>query len=324
MRKGVLWTILLLFTLATGSCEAQGQPEEFINVLAGKDQQGPIFMGGRAIDEYRATYYFDKLIYGDEKDFKVVDSSNAIVGLHPYEEGVTVTFKNKLPPGERTDIEGRVRDASGNTLSFRSGVWGYNPNIPTLLINEFTTKGSGNNPDRVELLALTGGNLAGVALFDGVNTDYDSELIFPSYTVKAGDYIVVQYTQELSGKHPIEFYGGEVGLGSNNGVVTLYDAPNGEMIDAVVYSNRTSESDENYGGFGTSKVFKRVEALGKSDQWLPSPVTPEGAVDSTYTTATRSFCRKDALDTNTKREWYICNTGKASFGRANSEEVYTP
>ncbi len=324
MRKELLWTILLLFTLVTGSCEAQGQPEEFINVLAGKDQQGPIFMGGRAIDENRATCYFDKLIYGDEKDFKVVNSSNEIVALHPYEKGLTVTFKNKLPPGVRSDIKGRVRDASGNTLSFRCGVWGYNPNVPALLINEFTTKGSGNNPDRVELLALTGGNLAGVALFNGLNSDYDSELIFPSYTVEAGDYIIVQYGPELSGKHSIEFYGGESGLGSNNGVITLYDAPNGELIDAVVYSNRTSESDENYGGFGTSKVFKRIEVLGKSGQWLPFPITPERAVESTYSTATRSFCRKDDLDTNTKGDWYICNTGKASFGGANSEEVYTP
>jgi hypothetical protein len=324
MRMELLWTILLLFTLSTSSCEAQGQPEEFINVLAGRDQQGPIFMGGKAIDENRATYYFDKLIYGDEKDFKVVDSNNEIIRVHPYEEGVTLTFKNKLPPGKRIDIVGRVRDSSGNTLSFRSGVWGYNPHVPHLLINEFTTKGSGNNPDRIELLALTEGDLAGVALFDGVNSDWESEVIFPPYQVKAGDYIVVQYGQELSGKHPIEFYGGEVGLGSNNGVITLYNAPNGELIDAVIYSNRTSESDANYGGFGTSKVFKRVEALSKSEQWLPHPITPEGAVDSTYSTATRSFCRNNALDTNTKGDWYICNTGKASFGEANSQEVYTP
>src|SRR5690554_6860855 len=151
MRMELLWTILLLFTLSTSSCEAQGQPEEFINVLAGRDQQGPIFMGGKAIDENRATYYFDKLIYGDEKDFKVVDSNNEIIRVHPYEEGVTLTFKNKLPPGKRIDIVGRVRDSSGNTLSFRSGVWGYNPHVPHLLINEFTTKGSGNNPDRIEL-----------------------------------------------------------------------------------------------------------------------------------------------------------------------------
>lgn len=323
MKKVFFWSILLLFTLATSSCEAQSQ-SEFINVLAGREQQGPILMGGRAIDENQAIYSFDKLIFCDLKDFKVVDSYNTVIALHSYEEGVTVTFKNKLPPGERTDIEGRVRDASGNTLSFRCGVWGYNPQVPHLLISEFTTKGSGNNPDRIELLALSNGDLAGVTIFDGVNSDWDSEVILPPYKVKKGDYIVVQYNQELSGKHPIEFYGGEAGLGSNNGVITLYDAPNGEIIDAVVYSNRTSDSDTNYGGFGTSKVFKRVEALNKSGQWLPLPITPERAIDSTNSTATRSFCRSGETDTNTKGDWYICATGKASFGGENSEEAYTP
>ena len=66
-------------------------------------------------------------------------------------------------PGKKTELKGRVNDWIGNSLTFTLGLWGYNPNLPTLLINEFTTKGSGNNPDRVELLVLKG-NLAGITL----------------------------------------------------------------------------------------------------------------------------------------------------------------
>ncbi|MFA5468470.1 MAG: hypothetical protein WC224_05375 [Sphaerochaetaceae bacterium] len=318
-----LYFLLVLFVLVTTGCEAQSPPE-LVNALMGKDPQGPLLIEGKATEERKVTFTFDKLIFAEKAAFKVAQVGNAIESLLPLDNTLILTLEQALRPGERTLIEGRVRDASGNTLSFQSNIWGYNAHLPRLLLNEFTTKGSGNNPDRVELLALSDGNLAGLTLYDGVADECDSAVILPPFNVIEGDYIVVQYTQELSGKHPIEFYGGEVGLGSNNGLITLYDSPGGSLLDVVVYSNRTSDSDTNYAGWGTSKVFKRVKALESSGKWLPLPLKPEGAVKSADSTATRSFCRWEKQDTDTKDDWYIVPTGKASFGSPNTTEIYNP
>ena len=314
-------TLLIIFTYS--ACEAQPQRELF-NVLSGKDKQSPLLLTAEATSPYEATYQFNELVFCDSTNFSCKNNFVKITSVVPFEKNIIITFDKPLIPGKRIEIEGRVADAAGNTLTFTAGVWGYNDRIPSLLINEFTTRGSSNNPDRVELLAQTDGNLAGVTLYDGVASAWDSECILPDFEVKAGDYIVIQYNKELSGEHPIEFDGGTVGLGANNGVISLYNAPYGTILDAVVYSNRTSDSDTNYGGFGTHKVLQRIQELELTHLWQPHPITPETAIDSTYSTATRSFCRQKGANTSSKYDWYIVPTSKFSFGKPNSTEVYNP
>ena len=57
------------------------------------------------------------------------------------------------------------------------------------------------------------------------------------------------------------------GLGGNNGVLSLYERPGGAMLDGVLYSNRTSESDELYGGFGTADTLFRARELVSDGGW---------------------------------------------------------
>ena len=315
--------IAILLTVTLNACEAQPQ-RELYNVLLGQDQQSPLLLASKSTTSHQATCYFNETVFCVPQDFSCPTDSVKIISVVPFEETIIITFAEALSAGQRVEIEGRVRDVVGNTLTFKVGVWGFNDRIPTLLINEFTTKGSGKNPDRIELWAKTEGNLAGVTIYDGVASTYDSQCILPSFEVSAGDYIVIQYGKDFSQEHSIEFDGGSVGLGANNGAISLYDAPNGSIIDAVVYSNRTSDSDTNYGGFGTNKVCQRVRTLESTGNWEPLPIIPETAVDSTYSTATRSFCREKGVDTNTKNDWYIVPTSKASFGKVNTSERYAP
>lgn len=316
--------LFLLMTLILSCCDAQPQRELF-NVLLGSDHQGPILLDRKAIGTYRARYRFDELVRCNERDFTCPDGDNTIVSALPFEDTVTVTFAQPLVPGERQVIDARVTDMVGNTLSLRAGVWGHNPRVPKLLINEFVTKGTSSNPDRIELLVTGRGNLAGITLYDGMSESFDSECIFPALEVQPGDRIVIEYSTQLRGEHAIEIWGGETGLGANNGVISLYDAPGGTIIDAVLYSNRTSSSDTLYGGFGTRKVADRAKILEKTGQWDPLPVVPECAVTSTNSTATRSICRTEgAVDLDTNEDWHVVPTGKASFGTLNSSERFEP
>ncbi|MFA7642385.1 MAG: hypothetical protein WCY74_03810 [Sphaerochaetaceae bacterium] len=320
------WKILLLFPLfiLLSNCEAQPQRELF-NVLAGKDHQGPVLLGWHATGTHSARCSFDEFVRCDAGKIVCPDGTNAVLSAVAFEREVELTFSRPLVPGKRQEIRARVTDMVGNSLSFTVGIWGYNANPPELRINEFVTKGSSTNPDRVELYVKQGGNLAGITLYDGMSGSFDSECILPAFAVSAGDHVVIEYGERLRGIHPIEFWGGEVGLGANNGVISLYDAPEGRIIDAVLYSNRTSSSDEQYGGFGTKKVQQRAVLLQESGEWKPIPIVPESGVDSTYCTATRSICRTPgAADTDRAADWHVVPTGKASFGNENEKESYHP
>ena len=323
-KKLHLMLIVTLLCLSSGSCDAQPQRELF-NVLAGKDHHGPVLIETEATGTHVAVYHFDEFVRCDREDLSCPDGDNTITLAQPFEHTVRLTFSKPLVPGKRQMVTGRVSDMVGNTLSFTAGVWGHNPRIPGLLINEFVTKGNASHPDRIELLVTSAGNLAGVTIYDGMSRSFDSECILPSREVKSGDLVVIEYGERLRGAHAIEYWGGETGLGANNGVIGLYNSPEGKPIDAVLYSNRTSDSDTQYEGFGTRKVQERAKLLEESGAWGPLPVAPQTGVDSTYSTATRSFCRTPgSSDSDTKTDWHIAPTGKASFGEPNTSERYEP
>ncbi len=262
------------------------------------------------------------------------------------DEGVLLTFASALAAGRPYTLALTVRDMHGNSLDIVTEVYGYNGNVPSIVINEFTTKGSGNHPDVVELYAVSGGNLAGVTLHEGTVSSWDHRKILPAATVGAGDYILVHFkpegitteidettrTDESAGKdaHPGAWdywVAGGSGLSGNNGMLSLYDAPHGALVDAVIYSNRTSESDERYRGWGRAEVMERVDELVRAGGWVPAGelLTPEETVSSARTTATRSMGRASThADTNTAADWHTVPTSGYSFGGVNSDDVYEP
>jgi hypothetical protein len=314
--------VLIIVVLATMlfSCEAQSQIE-LINAMVGQQSQGPVLVGVKSIANNKVQLTFDKFIKAERADFNFDNSLIKVESVNTKEQTLTLVLNKAINGGKKEDLKAHVTDLSGNSLTFTIGIWGYNSNLPHLLINEFTTKGSGNNPDRVELIVLEQGDLAGITLYDGVKDDYDSCTILPPFLVKKGDYIVIEFSEELRGAHPIEFFGGEVGLGANNGVITLYDSPEGDIIDAVIYSNLSSTQ---FGGFGTRKVEERVRVLELTNHWLPKPINNSDCIDSSDSTATRSMCRTLGKgDTNRKADWHIVPTGKSSFGFDNVTDRYT-
>lgn len=249
-------------------------------------------------------------------------------------------------PGRLYTLEAEAEDAKGNRASFMADFYGYNGHVPRLLITEFITQGSGNHPDLVELKALTAGDMGGAVLYQGTPSSFDNRIVFPAFAVGEGAFILVHWkpsgdpgevdeTDDMAASKGFDvsdsawdlWVAGGKGLSGNNGVLSLYDRPGGKCLDGVLYSNRTSQSDELYRGFGSAGTLTRAEELVKDGGWKSAGarVSPEDAVNPEGSTSTRSMCRQSgSADTDTSADWHIVPTRKASFGAENCDEVYAP
>ncbi|MDC7228291.1 MAG: Ig-like domain-containing protein [Spirochaetales bacterium] len=298
-----------------------------------------------ATDEYNITLEFNEDVSLNRDVNISPELGTAIVTTG--DSNLTLTFNKAQIAGTRYIIDAEVSDSTGNRMSFLIPFYGFNPNLPKLLINEFTTQGSSTHPDIVELLITDGGNLAGLWIVEGT-TDYPEESIsMPALEVETGDYLLIHFKpqgiddeidetgsllDESAGydASPVarDFWvPGGGGLSGNNGVIAIYSAPGGRIIDAVLYSNRTSSSDENYSGFGSSRMLDKAVQITTEGGWTGSgdngsPI-PEDGLNPDDSTATRSMCRlSEPEDTDSSADWHIVPTSGSTFGSLNTDAVY--
>jgi hypothetical protein len=98
------------------------------------------------------------------------------------------------------------------------------------------------------------------------------------------------------------------------------------MIDAVLYSIRTADSDTKYGGFGSAALRDRVAAIVDSGAWFASePPRPEDCARSEGTTSTRTICRSSSAgDSDSGGDWHVVPTKGSTLGTHNTDEVNVP
>ncbi len=248
--------------------------------------------------------------------------------------------------GRQYTLEAAASDARGNRASFAADFCGYNPQVPRVLLNELTPRGSETHPDLLELRVRTAGNMGGVVFYQGTPGDFDNRFVFPPFPVSPGDFILLHlkpsgaegednelgdrtasHTADASDTAFDLWLTGANGLGGNNGVLTLYERLGGKLMDGVLYSNRTSDSDESYRGFGSSRNLARAEQLVSDGGWKISSgrVSPEDGVNPEGSTSTRSLCRSSqSTDTDSAADWHIAPTRGSTFGAENTDEAYQP
>jgi hypothetical protein len=351
VHRPLLRVALVLGALATAGCT----PLEDTVYFADQDFTPPSVVGLEVTGPRKIVARFSE-VTSAEQAYVSAELGDVEVSA----DGRSLVFETRHAgaPGRAYQIEAVVSDEAGNTVSFIETVYGYNPNLPEVLINEVTTQGSGNHPDMVELRLLSEGNLAGLTLYAGAPGEHDGRMVFPAAQLPADSYVVVHFKPEglpeevdettdptTSGGLDATDSGWDFwvpdgsGLSGNNGAVSLYDQPGGRLLDAIVYSNRTSDSDERYRGFGSKSALAMVDRVAADDGWLPEAapeaeasaarngvqLRPEDAVDPEDSTATRSISRgSDAADTDTAADWHITPTSGYTFGGPNTDEVYVP
>ncbi len=332
------------FTLAAGLLYAACGPLEMLRELPEADVTPPALVEACAPDAGRILLSFDEECSLRPESIRCEPPLALTAAGGPGRQVLLSTGEQE--PGGEYLLEAVAEDARGNSLSFLARVYGFNPRVPTLRINEFTPRGSERHPDLVELRVLAAGNMGGVTLYQGTPRNWEDRLVFPAFPVAEGDFLLVHFKPEgvpqeidetgardVSGgldasDQAFDFWVREAdGLSSNNGVLSLCERPGGRILDGVLYSDRTSQSDETYRGFGTTAALERAEELAREGGWriTGEKVRPEDGVSPVGSSGTRSLCRSsDSADTDGREDWHIVPTRGATFGAPNSDEVYCP
>jgi hypothetical protein len=306
-------------------------------LLEDVDLRPPTLVTTAAVSERAVSLVFTEWVIPEIKSV-VFDPPLAITSVSSGATVEIITAAQQI--GLHYRIAANVADGAGNTTWFVASFWGFNANVPQMLINEVATQGSATRPDAVELYVVGGGNLGGVTLLDGVPGDFRDRVVLAAIEVSAGDYVIIHATANGLGEderlnpdestHALAIAGAwdswlenGGGLSGNNGVLTLLSNPAGDLLDAMVYSNRTSTSDEAYRGFGSRTTMERADFVAERRAWVHvrERIAPEDAVSSAATTSTRTMGRSSAsVDTNAGADWHTVPTRGASFGSANSDE----
>ena len=337
--------ILIIAVVLLAGCGGERSPLHTVDYNEMFDLTPPELLGARVVSAQQAEYCFQEEVTLDEQSV-AISNEIALDGYEQSDCGIVLTFDEPLLAGQEYVVALTVSDDNGNSLDIVSALYGYNGNLPEIVINEFTTQGSSSRPDMVELYVVAGGNLAGMTIYEGTASDWDQRKIFPDVDVTAGSYALVHFKPEgiaeevdeivdMSASGGTRSHGSAwdywveagSGLSGNNGVVTLYSSPIGEMVDAVIYSNRTSDSDEKYRGFGRAAVMARVDEIVAAGGWVGAGdlLTPEETVYSGYTTSTRSMGRSStSIDSDSADDWHTVPTSGSTFGEANSDEKHEP
>ncbi len=336
-----LYFIFILSALSLTGCT----PIADTRALLKEDLRPPVFLSIAVHDPHRISLEFSEPIVYRPDSYSCSPALER-AETRTEEERLHLRFQNPMQPGTEYSLECSVSDPAGNTHTVLAKFYGFNPDIPSIRLNEITTQGSANHPDKIELLVLEDGNTAGLCLIDGTRDFIRQYKILPPVEVKAGEYIVVHTKpagtpdeiDEIAS--PVEcsaadsvmeawdvWIEGGSGLSGNNGVISLYSHSNGELLDGFLYSNRTSSSDENYRGFGSMDTMNRADQLWLQEGWIAAGrlIAPEDGVNPDDSTATRSICRRpEGEDSNSAADWYIVDTSQSSFGSENSLIEYVP
>ena len=333
----------VLLTVLLGACGTGGSFYDF----ADADLKPPVLLSVKVPDARTLVFEFDEAVSPVEDAFRL----SPPLGIEAMDAGtgdplLRLSFGQDQEPGVEHLIEGAVEDEAGNSLTFAIPFFGRNDRLPAMVINEFITRGSGSHPDLVEILCSTGGNPAGACLFSGTPGEWESRFVFPAMEVSAGDFFLVHFRPQgieeertetddpaASGGYDAsaaawDFWVKDgTGLPGNNGALTLAESPHGGILDAVLYSDRSTASDDRYRGFGSTSVLRMATSSPQQEhgpsQATGSPLKTRSAPKVPPEPDPSAGIPVPATPTDGTTGTSSLPRG-ATFGAVNSDAVYAP
>ncbi|MDC7223152.1 MAG: hypothetical protein PQJ60_05380 [Spirochaetales bacterium] len=339
--------ITLFFVLFCVSCGGTPSGE---SLLSSGDNTPPVLLDYSVESAGELVLYFDEEVTVDG-DTVSREPEGDITWEADGEGGLTLSFLPVCSAGSQNLLSLDVSDGEGNTNWFLLEFYAPNEDQPALLINEVSPNGTSSRPDMVEFFVESGGNTAGMALFLGTENEWSACYEFPEMDLAAGEYIIFHCRPE-GGEGEISETGEDLSLSTGtrseegvrdlwpeedmnlsggSGILSLMTLPiKGQVMDRMIYTNRTGDPDDEYGGW-TSSLWTQIEDLISQAEeergWIISGDTlyPEEAVWSDDTTSTRTLCRSSlSADGDSGDDWHTGPTGGCSFGYANTDESYEP
>ncbi len=345
MAGPVLTLALVIILSLSGACGPARCPPPF----APLDLSPPSLSSFEVLDGRRIRLGFDEDVLASLDDTTLWSSRGDWLALESLEllgRDIILAASAEQEAGADYRLEARVRDAWGNSSILVLPFAGHNPRPARLLINEIRTDSSKPRSDLVELVVMEGGLCAGALLSAGPRGDAEWSYALPSAELAEGDFIVIHLAPPEGGG-ALDETGADLGisygldacpgardfwlkeaaaLSKSNGILCLYASRQGALMDAFLYSDRTRDSDQKYGGYGSAAFQRRAEAIIASGAWKdPEGLGPGACASSIGTTETRSMGRNSSsFDSDSAADWHIVPTRGASFGSLNSDQKYDP
>ncbi len=238
----------------------------------------------------------------------------------PFCEEFIIPIDKGLKKGEKKTLSLTASTPEGNLTRASFSLTGKNENVPQLLLNEISVKGTSSSPDRIEIVILSDGNLAGVRVSDGYNGSYKHQYTFPDMDVRRYDIVVLYWDKKTTertekGDFGSVYYINALSpstLAGPSGVILLEKDSEGEILDAFMYADLSNE--ENFEK--NEKIQNLQKVLDEKEAWFSLPV------DSALVTSSRVFARRPGFqDNNSSDDWFITKARTSTFGAFN---VYSP
>ncbi len=315
-----------------------------------RDRTPPVFLDFAQESREEMVLFFDEPVVVDRETL-IRQPEGDILVAEPESREVRLRFSPPCEPGSLNTLRLDVADGEGNGNWFLVEFYAPNENQPALVINEISPNGSSTRPDMVEFYVTAGGETTGLTLLLGTEENWTGRYVFPPMNVATGEYILFHCRPEGTGEEVTEtgddldlsggiragegvrdlWPGEDMNLSGSNGVLTLSSLPvRGKCLDRIVYTNRTGDGEDKYGGW-TAVLWPQIEELssrreGERGWYFEGDLLfPEDSVWSGSTTSTRTLCR-DSLsgDGDRSSDWHTAPTGGCSFGYPNTDEAYAP
>lgn len=330
---------MLLILLSCGSS---------LNLWTKGDLQPPELIETNVIDKNVIYMKYNEKISPEGVSIDI-SKNISISSIDINDSTIYIRTKQTLIAGEKYTLTVEASDMVHNSMLSVKTIVGFNSNVPEVLINEIICEGSKTRPDKVELIVLSDGSLAGLALHQGGAVTYGKQISFPNIEVKAGDFIIVHAapkagepatTETLNKTESHHSQASDTAwdifildktqqkLSNTNASISLVNLSNNTILDAVIYSTRNDDINHKYKGFYRSSILAWAEEIVQAGAWtigdIARGVFPSDGVNPKDSTSTRSIGRdSSSKDTNSKKDWYISASRKSSFGAVNSDDVYS-
>lgn len=315
--------LIIISTLILCSCTSCNPADtQIIDLLSCIDCIPPALLEIKGISSYAFNLEFSEPI--GNRDYCTVQLEDNYTTNFEIEGSTLSIYSNKkLIAGRKYHIKVEVVDNSGNSTIVDAMCFSKNLNPARLLISEISTKGTKKYGDRVELICIDSGCLAGITIANGFNYNWGDRCVLPDVSICAGEIIVIGFGCDAKADYKSENLNG---LSSNNGCLLVSKTPDVNSIiqDCIVYSNKTSVT---FSGFANRHIEETANTLIRKGEWELSTPPSKNAVNTTYETSTRSINRKadkwgNYQDTNTQDDFYITVTSGQTFGFKNNTKEY--
>jgi hypothetical protein len=308
---------------------------KFAEQIIGQKSESPVFLSCKAVSETEINFCFSKPVKVAALYF------SPALDVEEVEDGDTVRVIYSGGPGSGVKITADLlaKDDSGNTINVLVPLLTRNTRIPALVINEIRTENAKPRYEFIELKTLKAGNMGALRVFIAGNYKAPMVYEFPSIEVAAGEYITLHLrtTEENSrdelGHNLNEssstdssptardlWIPGSTKLIHKTDAIYLLDQDD-QVVSAVMFSE-TADPWWNKDYFADAAEFLFNAGAWKNPDG--SMCGPADAVRSTTTTATRTICRDETLNTNsgTAADWYITANSSATPGTPNNPKRY--